>query len=147
VLVKVAGIAPNGLALSTDGMTLYLACGGINAVTVIRTADAQVEGLIPTGWYPNDLRLSPDGKFLAVANLMGVGPGGSAPFSVDLDDEKKEERNEAKQPSPNRETPGRRESVGGDGRSRRVASLRIISCLRETKLCIMRRRMRGTQSG
>jgi YVTN family beta-propeller protein len=75
---KVAGIAPNALAFSTDGKTLYVACGGINAVAVIRTGDGRLEGLIPTAWYPNDLRLSPDGKYLAVANLMGVGPGGSA---------------------------------------------------------------------
>jgi YVTN family beta-propeller protein len=74
---KVAGIAPNALAVSTDGKTLYVACGGINAVAVIRTSDARLEGLIPTAWYPNDLRLSPDGKYLVVANLMGVGPGGN----------------------------------------------------------------------
>jgi YVTN family beta-propeller protein len=74
---KVAGIAPNALAVSTDGKTLYVACGGINAVAVLRTADGRLEGLIPTAWYPNDLRLSPDGQYLAVANLMGVGPGGN----------------------------------------------------------------------
>lgn len=75
---KVAGVAPNALAVSADGRTLYVACGGINAVAVIRTADGHLQGLIPTAWYPNDLRLSPDGKNLAVANLMGVGSGGSA---------------------------------------------------------------------
>jgi YVTN family beta-propeller protein len=75
---KVAGIAPNALAIDADGRTLYVACGGINAIAVIRTADGQLQGLIPTGWYPNDLRTSPDGKYLAVANLMGVGPGGDA---------------------------------------------------------------------
>jgi YVTN family beta-propeller protein len=74
---KVAGIAPNALAVSADGKTLYVACGGINAVAVIRTADGHLEGLIPTAWYPNDLRLSPEGKYLVVANLMGVGPGGN----------------------------------------------------------------------
>lgn len=75
---KVAGAAPNALAVSADGKALYVACGGINAVAVIRTSDAHLEGMIPTAWYPNDLRLSPDGKYLAVANLMGVGPGGNA---------------------------------------------------------------------
>jgi YVTN family beta-propeller protein len=74
----VAGVAPNALAVSADGKTLYVACGGINAVAVVRTADAYLEGMIPTAWYPNDLRLSPDGKYLVVANLMGVGPGGNA---------------------------------------------------------------------
>ena len=72
-----AGVAPNALAISADGKTLYAACGGINAIAVISTTDGHLEGLIPTAWYPNDLRISPDGKFLAVANLMGVGPGGS----------------------------------------------------------------------
>jgi YVTN family beta-propeller protein len=75
---KVAGVAPNALALSDDGKTLYVACGGINAAAVIRTADAHLDGLIPTAWYPNDLRLSPDGKYMVVANLMGVGAGGAA---------------------------------------------------------------------
>jgi YVTN family beta-propeller protein len=77
---KVAGVAPNALAVSPDGKTLYAACGGINAVAVIRTADGHMEGLIPSAWYPNDLRLSGDGKYLLVANLMGAGPGGTAPM-------------------------------------------------------------------
>ena len=71
------GVAPNALAVSADGKTLYVACGGINAVAVMRARDGRVEGLIPTAWYPNDLRLSADGKYLLVANLMGVGPGGT----------------------------------------------------------------------
>jgi YVTN family beta-propeller protein len=75
---KVAGVAPNALAVSADGKTLYVACGGINAVAVINISGARLEGLIPTAWYPNDLRLSSDGKYLVVANLMGVGPGGHA---------------------------------------------------------------------
>jgi YVTN family beta-propeller protein len=75
---KGAGIAPNALAVSGDGKTLYVACGGINAIAVIHTADARLAGFIPTAWYPVDLRLSPDGKYLAAANLMGVGPGGNA---------------------------------------------------------------------
>jgi YVTN family beta-propeller protein len=79
---KAEGVAPNALAVSPNGKTLYVACGGINAVAVIRAADGQLEGLIPTAWYPNDLRLSADGKYLLVANLMGVGPGGT-PFDVE----------------------------------------------------------------
>ncbi|MGH9469486.1 MAG: bifunctional YncE family protein/alkaline phosphatase family protein, partial [Terriglobia bacterium] len=79
---KAPGVAPNALAVSPDGETLYVACGGINAVAVIRAVTGRVEGLIPTAWYPNDLRLSGDGKYLAVANLMGVGPGG-APRDVE----------------------------------------------------------------
>ncbi|MBI4166684.1 MAG: bifunctional YncE family protein/alkaline phosphatase family protein [Acidobacteria bacterium] len=74
---SVSGIAPNGLVGSRDGKTLYVACGGINAVAVIRVADGQIEGLIPTAWYPNDVRMSSDGEYLVVANLLGVGPGGA----------------------------------------------------------------------
>jgi YVTN family beta-propeller protein len=79
---KAEGVAPNALAVSVDGKTLYVACGGINAVAVMRTDGGHIEGLIPTAWYPNDLRLSPDGKYLLVANLMGVGPGGD-PFDIE----------------------------------------------------------------
>ena len=33
--------------------TLYVACGGINAVAVVDTATGKIRGLIPTAWYPN----------------------------------------------------------------------------------------------
>lgn len=79
---KAEGVAPNALAVSADGETLYVACGGINAVAVMRAEDGQIEGLIPTAWYPNDLRLSADGQYLLVANLMGVGPGGD-PYDIE----------------------------------------------------------------
>ena len=79
---KAEGVAPNALAVSADGKTLYVACGGINAVAVMRAEDGQIEGLIPTAWYPNDLRLSTGGKYLLVANLMGVGPGGT-PYDIE----------------------------------------------------------------
>jgi YVTN family beta-propeller protein len=96
---KVAGIAPNALAVSADGKTLYVACGGINAVAVIRTADGHLEGLIPTAWYPNDLRLSPGGNYLAVANLMGVGPGG---HPTDIARQSKQDHLKDIQPGPTR---------------------------------------------
>jgi DNA-binding beta-propeller fold protein YncE len=79
---KAEGVAPNALAVSADGKTLYVACGGINAVAVMSAVDGHIEGLIPTAWYPNDLRLSADGNYLLVANLMGVGPGGD-PFDIE----------------------------------------------------------------
>jgi YVTN family beta-propeller protein len=73
---KAAGAAPEGLALSKDGQRLYVACAGINAVAVIGlTSPARLEGLIPTAWYPNHIALSPDGKFLAVSTMLGVGSG------------------------------------------------------------------------
>jgi len=71
----VHGIAPTALALDSDAKRLYVACGGINAVAVIRLDTNTVEGLIPTGWYPNHLALSRDRKWLAIATLLGVGSG------------------------------------------------------------------------
>ncbi|MEZ5401493.1 MAG: alkaline phosphatase family protein [Bryobacteraceae bacterium] len=69
----VAGIAPSAMALSPDGATLWVACGGINAVAKIRAADGRMEGLIPTAWYPNAIALSPDGRQIAVSTLLGAG--------------------------------------------------------------------------
>lgn len=67
------GFAPTALALTANGDTLFAACGGLNAVAVIRTKDMSVAGFIPTGWYPNALSLSPDGKWLAIGALLGAG--------------------------------------------------------------------------
>jgi len=72
---EVRGIAPTALAISRDGAELYVACGGINAVAIVQPGSGQIEGLIPTAWYPNDLALSPDGEFLAVSTLLGMGSG------------------------------------------------------------------------
>jgi YVTN family beta-propeller protein len=74
-LQTVRGIAPTALEVSADGLTLYAACGGINAVAVIETASGRIRGLIPTGWYPNDLALDPKGERLAVSSLLGPGSG------------------------------------------------------------------------
>ncbi len=73
--VKAAGIAPTALALSKDRATLYAACGGINAIAVMDARTGAVRGLIPTAWYPNGLSISPDGAWIAVSALLGVGSG------------------------------------------------------------------------
>jgi YVTN family beta-propeller protein len=72
---RVRGIAPTSLVLAPDGQTLYIACGGINAVAIMNVRDASVRGLIPTGWYPSHLALTAGGRTLAVATLLGVGSG------------------------------------------------------------------------
>ena len=74
-LTKVRGIAPTALALSPDGGTLYAACGGINAVAVIATHTRKIQGMIPTGWYPDAIMVSPDGSYLGIATLLGQGSG------------------------------------------------------------------------
>jgi YVTN family beta-propeller protein len=78
---RVAGVSPESAALSPDGSTLYVACAGINAVAVIdvHAQSPQVVGFIPTGWYPDDVTVSPDGKFIAVSTLLGVGAGWNSP--------------------------------------------------------------------
>ncbi len=80
------GSGSNALAISPDGSTLYVANGTNNCVAVVqlgtkssvggkpdRPAESKLVGLIPTGWYPGALLLSPDGKTLFVANVKGHG--------------------------------------------------------------------------
>jgi YVTN family beta-propeller protein len=70
------GSAPNALSLSKDGRKLFVANGGNNAVAVIALgqssgAKSQVEGFIPTAWYPGGV--INDGTYLYVANVKGLG--------------------------------------------------------------------------
>lgn len=80
------GSGSNAVALSPDGRTLYVANGTNNCIAVISLAAQSSEahgpggpsksaliGLIPTGWYPGAILLTPDGKQLAVANIKGHG--------------------------------------------------------------------------
>jgi len=80
------GSGSNALALSPDGATLYVANGTNNCLAVValgakaREAAAPgipttsaLRGLIPTGWYPGAVQVSPDGKRLFVANIKGHG--------------------------------------------------------------------------
>jgi YVTN family beta-propeller protein len=73
--LRLGGVAPTALAISADGGTLYAALGGFNAVAVLATADGALRGLIPTAWYPTQVALTPDGRHLAVATLLGIGSG------------------------------------------------------------------------
>ncbi|MBL7645776.1 MAG: bifunctional YncE family protein/alkaline phosphatase family protein [Candidatus Hydrogenedentes bacterium] len=67
------GSAPNALAVSADGKTLYAALGGNNCIAVMSTKDGAVQGLIPTGWYPGALAFDAASNQLYVANTKGVG--------------------------------------------------------------------------
>lgn len=73
----VVGVAPESLVLSRDRSHLYVACAGINAIAVLalKNNNVTMKGLIPTGWYPDAVTLSPDEKYLGVATLLGVGSG------------------------------------------------------------------------
>jgi YVTN family beta-propeller protein len=80
------GSGSNALAVSPDGTRLYVANGTNNCVAVVqlRNVDApdgevrtgpasRLLGLIPTGWYPGGVAVSPDGKRLYVVNIKGTG--------------------------------------------------------------------------
>ena len=67
------GSAPNALAISPDGKYLYVANGTQNAICVIETGSNQVNGYIPTGWYPGEVIMNKTGNQLYVANVKGIG--------------------------------------------------------------------------
>ncbi|RVU21326.1 hypothetical protein EOT10_25200 [Streptomyces antnestii] len=73
------GSQPTNLTLSPDKATLYVTNGGNNDVAVVNVSDhgefGQVKGLIPTGWYPTGVQVTPDGKRLLVTSAKGLGTG------------------------------------------------------------------------
>jgi YVTN family beta-propeller protein len=74
------GTQPNSLAVSHDGTRLFAANAGNNDVDVVALAGGrrhrdQVLGLIPTGWYPTAVGLSPSDDRIYVANARGLGAG------------------------------------------------------------------------
>jgi YVTN family beta-propeller protein len=78
---RLPGAAPNSLALSPDERTLYVTNGGMNAIAVISLRpdpSHRVVGLIPTGWYPQSISVSRDGKTVYDVNSKsdpGPNPG------------------------------------------------------------------------
>ena len=79
---KLPGATPSSLALSPDQSRLYVTLADHNALAVIDLNSPKSEpvGLIPTGWYPTSVIVSPDGKRLFVANAKGArarNPNGS----------------------------------------------------------------------
>jgi YVTN family beta-propeller protein len=83
------GSSPQGLAITPDGKTLYVANAGNNDVAVVDLAHQNhVTGLIPTGWYPTTVTLT-KGNRLLVTNAKGLGagpnPGGPQPTNPVVD--------------------------------------------------------------
>ena len=78
-LAKYKGANPNSVTLSPDEKKLYVTLGNLNSVAVIelsgKNSGDQVEGLIPTGWYPNSVSFNGDGKWMYVIN--GKSPTGA----------------------------------------------------------------------
>src|SRR5262245_38750653 len=80
------GSAPNAVAASPDGQTVFVANGAENAIAVVDadgTGDDAVRGLIPTGWYPTAVALDRSGSQLIVANGYGFGSIAPTPPSRD----------------------------------------------------------------
>jgi DNA-binding beta-propeller fold protein YncE len=84
-----AGSTPNALALSPDGETLAVANADNNTVALVDVGNegaSEVEGFIPTGWYPTGVRFDQDGRRLLVLSGKGLmsqanprGPNGGNP--------------------------------------------------------------------
>ncbi len=68
------GSQPIALAFAANGKTLYVACGGNNAIAVLEQTSGrwQVKGAVPSAWFPSAIALDRDGA-LRVLNLKGVG--------------------------------------------------------------------------
>ncbi|RYC71040.1 phosphoesterase [Spirosoma sordidisoli] len=81
-LDRYRGLMPFGLTLTNDEKTLYVALLAFNAVAVVDLPTRTVRGLIPTGWGPTRVALSPDEKTLYVTSARGygAGPNGGAGF-------------------------------------------------------------------
>jgi YVTN family beta-propeller protein len=78
---KFKGNNTNSVTLSRDEKLLYVTNGWMNDVAVVQLSsipkESQVIGLIPTGWYPNSVSFSADGKYTYIVN--GKSPTGPNP--------------------------------------------------------------------
>jgi YVTN family beta-propeller protein len=77
------GASPVGLAVAPDGGTLYVTLAGENAVAVVDLATRTVRGVIPSSWYPADVKVTADGGRLVITNTndSGAGPNRCGPTS------------------------------------------------------------------
>jgi len=66
----VAG-TPADIAITDDGNQLYVAASGLNAIVVLDAATGDVDGMIPTGYYPTAVALDEGNDVLYVTNGKG----------------------------------------------------------------------------
>ncbi len=69
------GVIPSGMAMNRDGTRLYVCASGLNAIAVVQPITGKTLGYMPSGWFPMEVRLSPDSKKLFVATQKGLGRG------------------------------------------------------------------------
>ena len=80
------GSTPDGVAVSPDGKSLFVANADNNDVMVADLADddaSRVVGFVPVGWYPT--AVATDGKKLFVANGKGLNSTASWPAKSPVD--------------------------------------------------------------
>jgi YVTN family beta-propeller protein len=69
------GLRPALIARSPDASTLYISSGASHSVTVVSLAPdpahPTVRATIPVSGYPHGLAVTPDGKYVVVANTTG----------------------------------------------------------------------------
>jgi YVTN family beta-propeller protein len=67
------GSQPVAAAFAPDGRTIYVACGGDNAIAVVRKDGEQwkLAGALPTAWFPSGVAAD-DGGSLRVLTIKGV---------------------------------------------------------------------------
>jgi DNA-binding beta-propeller fold protein YncE len=80
------GTAPVALALTRDNERLVVAESGADALSIFRTDDGSLAGRVPTGQYPTDVQVTPDGRRLLWISAKGLGsganPNGPNPFET-----------------------------------------------------------------
>ena len=73
------GSTPNAVSVSPDGRRLLVANADNNTVAVVDISDparSEVQGFIPTGWYPTGAMFSRDGSRIFVLSGKGLDVGG-----------------------------------------------------------------------
>ena len=79
---KYRGYLPFGVELSKDNSRLFVALLGFNAIAVIDVNTEKTIGLIPSGWGPTRVKLSPrqDELYIISCRGLGAGPNGGKNF-------------------------------------------------------------------
>lgn len=76
---RLRGVIPSGMAIDPAAGRLYVCESGLNSVAVVSLKTDKVIGRFASGWFPTDIKLSPDRKRLFVATQKGLGRGPQGP--------------------------------------------------------------------